>query len=125
MNIFTRFLSQFSGDSSLGAFVARWDVVEEVVVRAYRGGEVTAEDGALYLEARGWLRDHYGGWAARLRPYWQNSKVGGTLEHGDPFLFLLAYEEAADFVDNWSAMQHLPAAREALNGLIVATTGEQ
>ncbi|MBK8430038.1 MAG: hypothetical protein IPL28_01550 [Chloroflexi bacterium] len=37
-----------------------------------------------------------------------------------PPTFLLAAEQAADFVNNWAALQHLPAAREALNQRLVA-----
>ena len=124
MNIFTRFLAQWSSDRPLHAFIEQWDALEALVVRTYRTGQVSPEDEALYARARPALLSMYDRWVVDLRPFWQNSRVGGKLEHADPFIFLIQHERAADFIDNWPAMQHLPAAREALNGLIVAFTGE-
>jgi hypothetical protein len=43
----------------------------------------------------------------------------------DPFLRLLAAEQASDFVGDWEAMQYLPAAREALNLYIQAVEGKE
>jgi hypothetical protein len=41
---------------------------------------------------------------------------------GDPFANLLEPAQASDFVDNWTAMQTLPAARESLNMLLLDNT---
>lgn len=66
-----------------------------------------------------WLRQHYGEWEAALRPYWQQTKAAGAPTRTDPFLLLLAIEQPRDIAGEWNAMQHLPAAREALNRFIV------
>lgn len=120
MNPFTRFLSQWSQDRDLAALIARWDVVEALAVRVYKARQATAEDEAAYQAARDFLQIHYPAWAERLRPYWQQALVGGRPAQSDPFYRLLAAERAQDFVGDWEALQHLPAAREALNQLLVA-----
>ena len=45
---------------------------------------------------------------------------GHELTRTDPFRLLLAFEHPADIRDDWNAMQHLPAAREALNRFVVS-----
>lgn len=125
MNPFTRFLMQWSSDAPLEQLVQRWDVLEALVIRVYRGGEATSADEATYQEVKKWLDSHYPQFESALSDYWQKSKVGGTVEHGDPFRYLFAPARAAEFVDNWPAMQHLPAAREALNQLVVASGSDQ
>ncbi len=62
-----------------------------------------------------WLRQHYGRWEEVLRPYWQQTKAAGVPTQTDPFQLLLDLETPAAILDNWHVMQHLPAAREALN----------
>ena len=39
----------------------------------------------------------------------------------DPFQMLIDFHTPNDIVGNWTAMQHLPAAREALNQYILET----
>jgi len=45
--------------------------------------------------------------------------VDGRPALEDPFLWLLSYEEITEFRQNWRAMQTLPAAREAINRLLI------
>lgn len=123
MNPFTRFLSQWSANPQFDEFVAQWDEVEALAIRVYKAGTAAAEETALYAAARPWLMRQYPRWEARLRPFWQAAKVAGTVEHTDPFLTILDRETAADFVGDWTALQYLPAAREALNRLLVESTG--
>lgn len=125
MNPFTRFLSQWSQDHIIAQFIPPWDTVEALVIRVYKSGRATAEDEESYRRVRASLQKIYPQLAEGLRPYWQQTKVGGKLEHGDPFLFLLTADRAADFVDNWVALQHLPAAREALNQYILSVSEER
>lgn len=120
MNIFTRFLSGGLRDRGLEALIRHWDGVERLVVRVYKGKGATAEDEAEYGRLRGWLVVNYPGWAERLRPHWQGAKVAGELAKQDPFARVLRVETAGGFVGDWEVMQHLPAAREALNKLVVA-----
>lgn len=119
MNPFTRFLRQWSRDRKLEELVAHCDALERLVIRVYKGGEATPADEAEYEKIRTWMQANYGAWQDALRPYWQEAKVAGHPAGEDPFRHLLAAEQAAAFVDNWTAMQHLPAAREALNKLVI------
>ncbi|GJM41140.1 MAG: hypothetical protein DHS20C20_14220 [Ardenticatenaceae bacterium] len=77
-----------------------------------------AEAEPLFVSVWPWLRRAYGGWEGALRPYWQQTKAAGELTQTDPFKLLLDLETPADILGNWHAMQHLPAAREALNRLL-------
>lgn len=120
MNPFTRFLMQWSQNAPLEALVERWDVLEALVIRVYKNKVATAVDEEQYQQAKIWLEANYDQFAPQLKPYWQPTKVGGSTDHGDPFCVLFAPDTAVEFVNNWRAMQHLPAAREALNQLIVA-----
>jgi hypothetical protein len=120
MNPFTRFLVQLlpKEDSSLQAFVHHWDALEALVIRVYRSAMVETADEEEYQELFTWLQENYVHWQDHLQPYWQETKVGGQITAQDPFLRLITVRQAADFVGDWAAMQHLPAAREALNRYI-------
>ncbi len=124
MNPFTRFLSQWSKDEPLHEFIPHWDTLEALAIRVYKSGRATAEDEVQHQEARAALQKLYPALSDKLRPYWQQARVAGHPEHGDPFAFLLAPAHAAEFVGHWAALQHLPAAREALNQLLVAETDD-
>ena len=118
MNPFSRFLSQWSGDGALQAFVEHWDALESIVVRVYREKVSPAEAEAEFRRVWPWLREEYGRWEAALRPLWQATKAGGKPTQVDPFRLLLAFEQPADILGDWKVMQHLPAAREALNHFV-------
>lgn len=66
-----------------------------------------------------WLRQHYPQWADALHPYWQATVAGGRPTQTDPFLLLLEIPGPDHISGYWSAMQHLPAAREAINRYLV------
>lgn len=120
MNSFTRFLlgRGQKGDEMLQAFVERWDALEALVIGVYRGKEAETADETEYRELRSWLLDHYPHWQDTWQPFWQETMVGGQPAGQDPFLRLLAAEQAAGFVGDWEAMQYLPAARETINRYI-------
>ncbi len=120
MNPFSRFLRQWSGDEHFDQFVARWDRLEALVIRVYKQGAARPEDEADYAALRPWLRAHYATYQATLEPLWRDTLVGGQPAGEDPFLRLLHPEQAAGFIGDWPAMQHLPAAREALNRVLLA-----
>lgn len=115
MNPFSRFLSQWSQNRPLNEFVAQWDELERTVVNVHREKMSLAEAEPIFSEVWPWLRQQYGQWEALLRPYWQQTKAAGELTKQDPFQLLLAFNAPSDILGNWFAMQHLPAAREALN----------
>jgi hypothetical protein len=115
MNPFTRFLSQWSKNRSLDELVAYWDRLERLVVLVHRQKMTLAEAESEFNQVWPWLRQRYGDWADALRPYWQQTKAAGESTQADPFQLLLDLESPAAILGNWRAMQHLPAAREALN----------
>lgn len=117
MNPFTRFLSQWSKNRSLAEFVTYWDRLERLVVLVHREKMVLSAAESQFAEVWPWLRQRYDddAWQITLRPYWQQTKVAGERTQTDPFRLLLDLDTPADILGNWRAMQHLPAAREALN----------
>ena len=125
MNPFTRFLRQWlRNDRDLGLLIEHWDALEALIIRVYRQGEATPADEAEYQALRRWMEANYGAWAGPLRPLWQETEVAGAPAEQDPFLRLIAARAAADYVGDWNSLQHLPAAREALNRLILSRSGE-
>ncbi|MDX1664717.1 MAG: hypothetical protein R3272_13065 [Candidatus Promineifilaceae bacterium] len=126
MNPFTRFLRQWLGDDDdVDALVGHWDALEALIIRVYKQGEATPADEAEYQALRRWMQANYGTWAGELRPLWQETEVAGAPAEHDPFLRLTTPRAAADYVGDWNAMQHLPAAREALNRLVLSRSGQE
>lgn len=123
MNPFTRSIAARLRSRQLKQFIAHWDALEALVIRVYRDKAATAADEAAYTELRRWLSRHYPEWRARLESHWRSANQAGQPCPTDPFLFLLAPERARDFCQSWPHMQALPAAREALNRLILEYTG--
>lgn len=119
MNPFTRALSSRLREQRLQEFVSRWDALEAFVVRIYRAGAVAAQDETEYARMRAWLTRHYPAWQATLEPYWRSALRNGERCERDPFAEILRVPRAAHFVGNWTAMRTLPAAREALNRMIL------
>ena len=115
MNPFTRFLNQWSNNHSLSDFIAYWDRLEKLVVLVYRQKLTPLAAEPEFEQVWPWLRRVYGEWAEGLRPYWQQTKAAGEITQVDPFLLLLDLETPSAILGDWRAMQHLPAAREALN----------
>ena len=124
MNLFTRFLRQWLRDPDLQQLLEHWDALEALVIRVYKGGAASAADEAEYQALRGWMQANYPAWRERLRVYWRQAQVGGKPATTDPFLRLTEPPTAASFVGDWQAMQHLPAAREALNQLVLHLSDE-
>jgi hypothetical protein len=120
MNPFSKFLRQWSQDASLDEFVEYWDRLEAVVVRVYRRKMTVAESRGEFGVVWPWLREQYGKWEEELRPFWMQTRAGGQLTQKDPFQLLLTLARPEDILNDWTAMQHLPAAREALNQLVLS-----
>ena len=100
MNPFTRFLSQWNKDRPLQTFIAHWDAVEALAIHVYKTKDASEADEGQYQKARTALLELYPQIAVALRPYWQESLVGGTADHVDPFQYVLAPEHAAGYIDN-------------------------
>lgn len=114
-NPFTRFLSSEVDDDSLIAFIDYWDRLEALVISIYKNDAAGSDDEREFEKVWPWLTENYPVWRSDIRPYWSQFATGGELEREDPFARLLAAPSAADIAGDWTLMQALPAAREALN----------
>ena len=115
MNPFSRAIRKRLKDRRLAKLVERWDALEALVVRVYKGGRASTHDESEFRRTRLWLQKNYPRWAKALFPYWQQTRVAGEPAREDPFAYLLRPNRAAEYVNDWRALQTLPAAREALN----------
>ena len=115
MNPFTRFLNQWSNNRSLTEFIAYWDRLERLTVLVHREKVTAVAAEPEFAEVWPWLQRAYGAWEGELRPYWQQTKAAGAPTQTDPFQMLLDFDAPSAISGDWRAMQHLPAAREALN----------
>lgn len=122
MNPFTRFLRQWASDPDLNTFVDHWDALEALVIRVYKQGQAARADEAEYQALRRWLRANYASWKGPLQSFFSDGAKSDGGSPG-PMEELLHVERASGFVDNWSMMQKLPAAREALNRLVLKRGG--
>ncbi len=120
MNPFTRFLVRNREDEALRHLLDHCDALEALVIRVYKGKQAIPADVEEYARLRGWFQANYANWSEKLKPYWLKVLAGGKTPEHDPILRLLAAATAADFVGDWVAMQHLPAAREMLNRYVVS-----
>jgi hypothetical protein len=58
-------------------------------------------------------------WADVLERHWREVLIDRIPLRSSPFEDVLAVSEAAGVIGNWDLMRTLPAAREALNGLLL------
>ena len=115
MNPFTKFLRRGRRDGDFDRFVSYWDRLEWLTIQVYKEQVETAEADAEFAQVWPWLRQDYGRWQDALDPYWRQTRAAGETTLTDPFLLLLSLESAGAIKGDWRAMQHLPAAREAIN----------
>jgi hypothetical protein len=120
MNPFSNHLRQWSNDSQFEAFVDQWDRLERIVIGVYRGQMTPEEAAGEYGRLWPWLREAYGRWEEALRPHWLATRAAGEPTRADPFRLLLDIPRPEAIPGDWRAMQHLPAAREAINRYLVA-----
>ncbi|QYK50271.1 MAG: hypothetical protein KF701_07700 [Anaerolineales bacterium] len=125
MNPVTHGLLKQLNDPQLTAFATDWDAVTELVIEIYQQKSLTVEQQARFFEAQERLQATYPALAAELEPFWRTARIKGELVVGDPFLAVLGKPSAKEFVENWDAMRTLPAAREALNMLLMARIEQQ
>lgn len=120
MNPYTRSLLKQIQDPDLRNWVRAWDQLESLVVEIYRTEAAGPGAQKEYRQLKQRLKGGYGRWRENLQPHWQGLEAGGKLLQADPFERLLEPDEARGFLENWRAMQTLPAAREALNSYLIS-----
>lgn len=125
MNPVTQSLLKQLNDPTLTAFATDWDTVTELVIEIYQQKSLTVEQQARFFEAQERLQAAYPALASELEPHWRSARIKGELVVGDPFLAVLSKPSAKEFVENWDAMRTLPAAREALNMLLMGRIEKQ
>ncbi len=114
-NPFTNSLSRRLDDDAFKEFIAYWDRLELLTIHLFKTGVDDAGDGDEFDKVFTWLKNNYGHFRQRLRPFWQQTSVGGQLIEDDPFRTILNVNNVADIPGNRSMIRLLPAAREALN----------
>ena len=119
MNPFRRLFVRHDHYRDLRKFVQQWDELEELLINIYKAGAASPAETRAHAEIRSQLRRAYSHWQVQLHEYWKETRAAGEIVKDDPFLQLLAIEQADDFIDDWRGMQTLPAAREALNQLLL------
>jgi hypothetical protein len=119
MNPVTRRLLDEIDDPELAAVALAWDRFEEQIVFLYRTGACTAEEAEEYGRGRRSVQQSIGRWTKDLEPCWKATRVDGAPLRQSPFLVILGVEEARGVLGNWDLMRLLPAAREALNYLLL------
>lgn len=118
-NPVTQSLLKQINDPSLAAFVSDWDGLNDLVIEIYQQKSLTFEQQEHFFELQERLRAAYPAYAAKLAPHWRTARIKGELVVGDPFAAIIEKQGAKDFVENWDAMRTLPAAREALNNMLM------
>jgi hypothetical protein len=118
MNPVTRRLLDDIDDPGLAEFALAWDEFEEGLVRAFRGDALTAPEEKRLDEVRRGLPRRLDHWEKALIPHWKATRIDGATPAQSPFRTVLGVERA-DLPGNRPAMRALPAAREALNMLLL------
>lgn len=125
MNPVTRGLLKQLNDSELDAFVESWDALEVLVVEIYKQKSLSFSQQEDFFRLQEGLTPRYAALETELGRYWPATKIKGELVTTDPFRTVIGKGSAREFVENWDAMKTLPAAREALNQMLMAKLQEQ
>ncbi len=120
MNPVTRALLRQLRDGQLNKFAEDWDNLESLVVEIYKQKSLSFEQQEEFFQLQKGLQERYAALREELGLFWPKTKVRGEPVIADPFAALIAKRAAQEFVGNWDAMRTLPAAREALNLMLMA-----
>jgi len=125
MNPVTHQLLVHIKDQRIVRFVEAWDALEALVIRIYKSQQAIPEDERLYQRIRHRLRRLIFRYSDALELYWRQTTINARPVTDNPFIALIAPDDAAAFVSDWDRMQQLPAAREALNSWLLDWINEQ
>jgi hypothetical protein len=120
VNPITQALLKQLSDPQLGEFARDWEDLESLVVEIYQQNSVSFEQQQDFYQLRERLRQSYALLHEELDLFWPLTKIRGEPVTADPFITVIGMEAAKGFLGNWDAMRTLPAAREALNHLLIA-----
>jgi hypothetical protein len=125
MNPVTRALLNELADAGAERFVQDWDELEKLVIEIYKEASASPEHENAYRHLSARLHVSYPPIREALAIHWRAAMIRGRAIEADPYALLMGQKAAAEFVGNWEAMQTLPAAREALNEMLVAKIEER
>lgn len=120
MNPVTQGLLKQLNDPDSTRFAESWDQLEQLVIEIYKQKSVSFDQQTEFFAVREKLQTMYPKFSQELDRFWPHIKVKGELMIGNPLASILSKQGAKEFVENWDAMRTLPAAREALNQMLVA-----
>lgn len=119
VNPVTRRLLESIADPDLADFALAWDGIEERIVSIYRAGACSDDEAKDFVGCRRALLPGLDRWAAALEPHWKRALIDRAPRPSSPFDRILAITNPQDIIGHWELMRTLPAAREALNGLLL------
>jgi hypothetical protein len=119
MNPVTRRLLDDVDDPELAAFALAWDALEECLVQIYRAADCPPELATRHAELRASVESGLDAWEPALQPHWMATRINGAPPSESPFLSVVAVHRAGAVVGDRDLMRTLPAAREALNHLLL------
>ena len=119
MNPVTRRLLEHIADPDLADFALAWDGHEERIVQIYRAGACSPSQAEVFAERRQALLQGHDRWADALESHWRDVLIDRVPLQASPFARVLTVSEAERVIGDWELMRTLPAAREALNGLLL------
>ncbi len=119
MNPVTQALLKELNEPTLDAFVQDWDALNDLIIDIFKQRSLSFDQQEIFFEVQERLRKAYPNLATELEPFWRRTKIKGEVITSDPFQSLISKEAAKEFVENWDAMKTLPAAREALNEMLM------
>lgn len=119
MNPVTRRLLDDVEDPELAAFALAWDGLEECLVQIYRMAECPPELAARHAEGRASVEAGLRTWEPALQPHWNETRINGVPPSESPFLAVVAVRSPGAVIGDRDLMRTLPAAREALNHLLL------
>lgn len=119
MNPVTRSLLDRIADPALAEFALAWDEYEERVVNTFRQGTCPPDEVRRLADLGRLLRQRIGAWEGTLEPHWRSTRLDGEPVASSPFREILAVEPPEAFIGNRRVLRLLPAAREALNHLLL------
>ena len=123
MNPVTRRLLDEIDDPQLAAFALAWDELEECLVGIYRDRTCSPRVERRYADLRSSAEKGLGKWEKALRRHWLATRINGTPPAQSPFRSVVAVQRPGDVIDDRAMMRTLPAAREALNNLLLERGG--
>jgi hypothetical protein len=119
MNPVTQSLLNRIQNPELARFISCWDALEALAIEVFRSKQASPQDELAYRQIQDCVRRRYPPWRKRLRPLWQKTQAAGQSIQQDPFMRLVQVEQVGVFAEDWSLVQTLPAAREAINQLLL------